>query len=333
MPINENQIDNETASTPGVTAPTVSPASTPTTTTLSATPTDDGAITYQAPTAPTISPRDVAADETVESRLTGLLQKKSPYLDVARQGALETAAGRGLQSTSIAAGAGERAAIEAALPIAQQDAATYGTAAQSAQEARQTTQLEGYRGGISAGLTAEETQAQIKINAEQEAAVNKREDQEMYAQLSSGIQQEYQDAYLAIQTTADTIMDEGAKMAAIDALNTSTQSQVDMLSALYNVDITWSGGLSTFTGTVLTETGTPTETTSTSTVAAEEAAAAAREFTIGAPSYDIGGGNTFTQLPGYGGAIYQSSENGYTYYQDPATGAFTMYSPVGEDSF
>ena len=62
---------------------------------------------------------------TVAGQMRGLLAENSPYLQVARTGALQTAAGRGLLNSSIAAGAGEEAAIKQALPIAQQDAQTY----------------------------------------------------------------------------------------------------------------------------------------------------------------------------------------------------------------
>ena len=71
-----------------------------------------------------------AVDEgtmTVEGRLEGLLDSDNPYIANARQRSAESSASRGMQNSSIAAGAGERAAIESSLPIAQQDAETYFT--------------------------------------------------------------------------------------------------------------------------------------------------------------------------------------------------------------
>lgn len=62
---------------------------------------------------------------TVAGQLDSLLKSDSPYIKEARRSALEMSAGRGLQNTSIAAGSGERAAIQSGLPIAQQDAGTY----------------------------------------------------------------------------------------------------------------------------------------------------------------------------------------------------------------
>lgn len=58
----------------------------------------------------------------VSGRLQGLLSSKSPYLDRARTRAKQYANRRGLLNSSIAAGAGEAAAIDAALPIATADA-------------------------------------------------------------------------------------------------------------------------------------------------------------------------------------------------------------------
>ncbi len=67
---------------------------------------------------------EVRPEDTVESRITALTGADSKYMDVARQGSMAQANRRGLVNSTMAAGAGEKAAIEAALPIAKQDAAT-----------------------------------------------------------------------------------------------------------------------------------------------------------------------------------------------------------------
>lgn len=69
--------------------------------------------------------RSVTNDELVRNQLTDLLADDSKYIDLNRADARRFAATRGLGNSSIAAGAGVRAAIQSALPIAQQDAATY----------------------------------------------------------------------------------------------------------------------------------------------------------------------------------------------------------------
>ena len=65
--------------------------------------------------------------DTVAGQMTGLLSSDSPYLNLARTGAKLEANRRGLLNSSMAAGAGEAAAISAALPIASQDASTFST--------------------------------------------------------------------------------------------------------------------------------------------------------------------------------------------------------------
>lgn len=64
-------------------------------------------------------------ESTVEGRLNGLLSQDSNYIKRARTGAAQTANRRGMLNSSMAAGAGEGAAIDRALPIAQQDAASF----------------------------------------------------------------------------------------------------------------------------------------------------------------------------------------------------------------
>lgn len=64
----------------------------------------------------------------VSRQLTNLLSQDNPYMQRARTRAMQYSNSRGLLNSSMAAGAGEAAAIDAALPIAQQDATSYFTA-------------------------------------------------------------------------------------------------------------------------------------------------------------------------------------------------------------
>ena len=64
----------------------------------------------------------VNKDSTVEGRLEGLLSQSNPYIDRARTEAAQYSNRRGMLNSSMAAGAAEGAAIDRALPIAQQDA-------------------------------------------------------------------------------------------------------------------------------------------------------------------------------------------------------------------
>lgn len=72
--------------------------------------------------------RRVTSDELVANQLNSLLNSNSQYIRNARQRGVEHAASRGLANSSIAAGASQRAAIEAGMPIAQSDANAYRSA-------------------------------------------------------------------------------------------------------------------------------------------------------------------------------------------------------------
>lgn len=85
------------------------------------------------PQIPTIPPmpggldggRVVTPQELVANQLASLLDGNSAYIQNARRRGAEYSNSRGLLNSSIGAGASQRAAIEAGLPIASQDAATF----------------------------------------------------------------------------------------------------------------------------------------------------------------------------------------------------------------
>jgi hypothetical protein len=93
------------------------------------TPTERGYETYDAQQAGQTM-WNVTPEQTVEGRLQGLLAKGSPLLTLAETKAKQGMAGRGLLSSSMAEGEALRATTEAAMPIAQADAATFAGAAQ-----------------------------------------------------------------------------------------------------------------------------------------------------------------------------------------------------------
>lgn len=64
----------------------------------------------------------IPEDDSVVTRLNGLLSSDSPYIQTARAAGTRTAHRRGLLNSSIAAGAAESAAIAAGAPLASQDA-------------------------------------------------------------------------------------------------------------------------------------------------------------------------------------------------------------------
>lgn len=73
--------------------------------------------------------RTVQGNELVKNQLTGLIAGNSQYITQAEDRARNEASSRGMMMSTMAAGAGRRAAIDAALPIASQDATTYGRTA------------------------------------------------------------------------------------------------------------------------------------------------------------------------------------------------------------
>jgi hypothetical protein len=75
------------------------------------------------------------AKSTVAGQLSTILADDSPYIQLNERMAQEKAAGRGLTNSSIAARQGQLAAIQSALPIAQQDAETYARAQGAQQQA------------------------------------------------------------------------------------------------------------------------------------------------------------------------------------------------------
>jgi hypothetical protein len=86
------------------------------------------------------------ATGTVAGQLQSLLASDSPYIKQAEEKAKDQAGSRGLLNTTMAARAGQKAAIETALPIAQQDATTFSQFQQAKQAAdynQQTIQGEG----------------------------------------------------------------------------------------------------------------------------------------------------------------------------------------------
>ena len=103
--------------------------------------------------------------DTVAGQLRGLLSQDSPFITRARTSAAQAANARGLSNSSMAAGAGEAAAIDAATPIAAADAGTY-----SAQRlANQTATNTANEVGVTEANKAYLLDRSGKINQELEA--------------------------------------------------------------------------------------------------------------------------------------------------------------------
>ena len=213
--------------------------------------------TVPSPPVATAQPRNVTENETVSGQLNQLLSKDSQYIQSARNSGMAQANSRGLLNSSLAAGTAEKAAIDAALPIATSDASTYSNSGLSAQQAAQDTSLTGYKAQLDAaqqatnfGYNTSLNQQNIKGNidiskqAQDAALVLKNLDisQQDKASMSSAIGpiiQQYQSEVSKIQSTADATMSPNAKQAAIDFQNNLFKAQLSTLSSLYGYNITW----------------------------------------------------------------------------------------------
>ncbi len=74
---------------------------------------------------------NVTSPQTVQGQLEGVIASDSPLMQQARAQSLAQMNRRGLINSSMAVGAGQEAVIKQALPIAQADAAMYGSAAKT----------------------------------------------------------------------------------------------------------------------------------------------------------------------------------------------------------
>jgi hypothetical protein len=119
----------------------------------------------------------VSDDALVENRLTGLLSKDSDYLKRAKANGVKLANRRGLLNSSIASGASTAAAIDAALPIAQQDAGTFAQSDLSKQtflNNRAITDQTAYNNSRLSAQEATQRSGEIRQNFEGTEALNRQ---------------------------------------------------------------------------------------------------------------------------------------------------------------
>ena len=114
-------------------------------------------------------PRDITDNELVAHQLNKLIADNSEYVQSAENRAYEQAAARGLINSTMAVGAGRRAAIDAALPIATSDAGTYATSGLSAQEAGQTAAIQTAQQQNQAFLNQQNIAGNITLGEQQTA--------------------------------------------------------------------------------------------------------------------------------------------------------------------
>lgn len=106
---------------------------------------------------PVVAPKQYAprGSDLVEGRMNGLLASNSAYMQAARKAGERTAHSRGLLNSSLAGGAAQKAAIESALPIAQQDSQSIINA-----------NMAGYQGDIDSFLIGRQSEESSKLSAQ-----------------------------------------------------------------------------------------------------------------------------------------------------------------------
>lgn len=242
----------------------------------------DSTITGGTPAAPNTTPANVASTpapapvaaraitdpETVAGQMNALLSKDSTYMQSAKANAMATANSRGLINSSIAAGAGEKAAIDSALPIAQQDSTINANAGQSAQNTNQDLGLTGYKSlldsaqqatnfGYSTAQNAQNIAGNMQIQKQQQEATATLQttlknmdinfnlqqlDEQTRNALTTAVSpiiQQVQSEISLIQRTPDEQLSPQAKADAINYQNQALQAQLKTMSSLYGYKIDW----------------------------------------------------------------------------------------------
>lgn len=158
--------------------------------------------------------RWVPEDDSVATRLTGLLASDSSYIKTARAAGARTAGRRGLLNSSIASGASESAAIAAAAPIASQDAS------QTFQ--RNQAVLEG---GVQSDLNEQNFGFQRDLNEQQNEATAARDE------FNANTQMQMQAKEAEFQRERDILQQEGATAAQLREFDQRSAEQLRNIEA------------------------------------------------------------------------------------------------------
>jgi len=186
----------------------------------------------------------VTPESLVSTQLQTLLAGDSPYIQAARTRAAEQVGSRGLLNTSIAAGAGERAAIESALPIAAQNATVFAQANLTQQQAENLRQQTYTEGAVSGDLKVLQTQLDQSTQAIQNSFTEamKRVDFENTVYLTDMQQTWDRDTRVKLQDMSDTLQmrlqsndisqaQYDSSMSAMSQISQNTQTAIGQLLA------------------------------------------------------------------------------------------------------
>jgi hypothetical protein len=224
---------------------------------------------------PSIAPAQV--DDSVTNRVNAITSQSSPLMQAARTEGLKVANRRGLLNSSIAAGATQRAMLDAALPIAQQESAQdfqrnqdarnfeYGMAGQDSAQEFQSGQSALDRAlqtdmqirdiASREGLAAAERALQEKMQ-KSEIAYQQAErkldrqlqeklaswnlsatDRNAAAQFLTNMETMYQSSFEAIM--ANTALSAKDRSAQLASAKALRDKQLNFVQQMYNVKLTW----------------------------------------------------------------------------------------------
>lgn len=244
-----------TPPTTGTPATTPVPLLTPTTGTGTTTPTTT--------TAATATPALSSDPATIQA---ALLTAGSPYIDVAKSQATDAANRRGLFNSSIAAGAGQRAAIEASMPIVQQTAQQRADVEAQAKSYEQQTALQ------ATDIASQKSLAEMSTASQEKIAQENRATQESIAQLDAAtktnlanldvetqkfiknmeisVNQQSNaasmaasmastDAQMFAAIMANEKISSSARATYLQNIKAQTASNLGLLEQIYNIDLRW----------------------------------------------------------------------------------------------
>lgn len=243
----------------------VDTSATPTTTNQAAqTPTPALATpsTYNPTQLPTATQWNVSPDQTVQGQVSNILSANSPIIQQARSNAQQTANSRGLLNSTMAATAGESAAIANAVPIATNDANTFAKAAgYNADTQNQFAVKNADINNTASGFNAQQTQQASQVNAASTNQTNQFNVSQANATQLANIESNYKQlmqtsasasdlykqtvsAIQAIQLSTD--LDANAKQQAVDNQVALLKTGMGVTGAIANLNL---GNLITFDNT------------------------------------------------------------------------------------
>lgn len=208
---------------------------------------------------------NVDPNQTVESRIGGIVNQDSPLMDMARTNAEQQMAARGLNNSSMAVTAGQNAVYSAALPIASQDAGTFANAGKSnadnanqasivnaqlatntaianagAQNQRELAKLNNsFQLQMQGADTATKMQLQGLQDATQTKLANIQADYQTAISTNSSVGNAYSTMMGAIANTVnDPNMDGPSKANAINLYTGNFRAQANLIGSVNGIDLT-----------------------------------------------------------------------------------------------